>query len=469
MLLLGVASTLLVACGGGGSGGTDVAVSTSAPAAVTGATDLAQPTTPAVSGGSGGSPTTGPSTPATNIPTGDGVGPTPTPTPSPTPSPSPPGGGGGAPPATVMLTTTFALQVSELNSSLQSPWGLAFLPDGRMLITEKGGTLKLLNADGKTAGVVTGVPAVDTSGQGGLLDVVVDPAYANNQRIYMTFAESDSRNASINGTAVMRARLDASTRALSEVTLIYRQLPKVASGGHFGSRLAFDKNNHLFVTLGDRLINSERGFAQDLSRGNGKIVRITTSGAPAPDNPKFGTAAAQAGIWSFGHRNPQGAALHPVTGELWVSEHGPQGGDEINRAQAGKNYGWPAVSYGQEYGTLTQVGEGTSKAGLEEPVSVWLTRDGSAYTGGAKSSMAPSGLIIYSGSKFPEFNGNLFTGALAGTALWRVVLGGADGRSEIFRERLLASRGERIRDVRQGNDGWIYLLTDNGKLLRISR
>ena len=420
-LVLCAASTLLVACGGGG--GIEGAVPATGPAVVASGSNVT--------------------------------------TPSGTPD--------NPQPAAVMLTTTFALQVSELNSSLQSPWGLAFLPDGRMLVTEKSGTLKLLNADGKTAGVVSGLPVVNSNGQGGLLDVVVDPAYSSNQRVYMTFAENDSRDASLNGTAVLRARLNASERMLSEVTVIYRQSPKVASTGHFGSRLAFDKNGYLFVTLGERLINSERGFAQDLSRGNGKVVRITTSGAAAPGNPAFGSATAQAGIWSLGHRNPQGAALHPVTGELWVSEHGPQGGDEINRVLAGKNYGWPVVSYGQEYGTTTQVGEGTSKPGLEEPVSVWLTRDGSAYTGGAKSSMAPSGLLIYSGSKFAEFNGNIFTGALAGTALWRVVLGGADGRTEIFRERLLASRNERIRDVRQGTDGWIYVLTDSGKLLRLSR
>jgi aldose sugar dehydrogenase len=233
--------------------------------------------------------------------------------------------------------------------------------------------------------------------------------------------------------------------------------------------LVFDKNGYLFVALGDRQSNSERGFAQDLTRGNGKVMRITTEGMPAPGNPSFATAGAQSAIWSYGHRNPQGAALHPVTGELWLNEHGPQGGDEINRAEAGKNYGWPVISYGQEYGSTTQVGEGTAKAGMEQPVSYWLTRDGSAYTGGSKSSIAPSGMVIYSGSKFPEYSGNIFNGALAGAALWRIVLGGADGKTEVFRERLLASRGERIRDVRQGMDGWIYLLTDNGKLLRVSR
>lgn len=379
------------------------------------------------------------------------------------------GSGGGSSATAVMMTTTFSLQVAELNTTLSSPWGLAFLPDGRMLVTEKGGTLKLLATNGSTVGTVSGVPSVNSSGQGGLLDVVIDPAYASNQRIYMTFSENDSSNAGINSTAVVRAKLDAAARSLSEVTVIYRQAPKVASSGHYGSRLVFDRNGYLFVALGDRQSNSERGFAQDLTRGNGKVMRITTEGSPAPGNPSFATAGAQSAIWSYGHRNPQGAALHPTTGELWVSEHCPQGGDELNRVEAGKNYGWPVISYGQEYGSTTQVGEGTAKAGMEQPVSYWLTRDGSAYTGGSKSSIAPAGLVIYNGDKFPEYSGNLFSGALAGAALWRVVLGGSDGRTEIFRERLLASRGERIRDVRQGGDGWIYLLTDNGKLLRLSR
>ena len=367
-----------------------------------------------------------------------------------------------------MRTTTFALQLTELNTSLQRPWGLAFLPDGRMLVTEKDGSLKLLAANGSSLGAIQGVPAVNSGGQGGLLDVVLDPAYASNQRIYMTFSENDRSNPSINGTAVVRARLDATARSLSDVTVIYRQLPKVSSSGHFGSRLVFDRSGHLFVALGDRQSRSERVHAQDLSRGNGKVVRITTDGAPAPGNPKFSAANAQAGIWSYGHRNPQGAALHPGTGELWVSEHGPQGGDEINRVEAGKNYGWPVISYGQEYGLSIQVGEGTTKAGMEQPVSYWLTRDGSPFSGLIKSSIAPSGLVFYTGDKFPEYRGNLFSGALAGTALWRIVLA-ADGKSEIFRERLLANLGERIRDVRQGPDGWLYLLTDSGKLLRVSK
>lgn len=365
--------------------------------------------------------------------------------------------------------TAVALKVDALNSSLLSPWGLAFLPDGRMLVTEKGGTLKLLSATGQTQVTLGGTPIVNSTGQGGLLDVVIDPAFATNQRIYLSFSENEATNPRLTGTAVARARLDLAANMLRDVTVIYRQLPKVDSSGHFGSRLVFDRFGHLFVTLGDRQSRSERGFAQDLTRGNGKVARITTQGQAAPDNPSFNAAGAQPGLWSYGHRNPQGAALHPVTGELWVSEHGPQGGDEINLVLPGRNYGWPIISFGQEYGMPISVGEGTAKAGMEQPVSVWVSRDGNPSPGLIKSSIAPSGLAFYSGDKFPEFRGNLFSGALAGTALWRMVLGGPQGRSEVFRERLLAHLGERIRDVRQGPDGWLYLLTDSGKLLRVTR
>ena len=366
-------------------------------------------------------------------------------------------------------TASVALRVEVINSSLHSPWGLAFLPDGRMLITEKSGVLKLLAASGQTQGALGGVPAVNSEGQGGLLDVAVDPAFASNQQIYLSYAESDAANSSLSGTAVARARLDLTTSQLRDVNVIYRQLPKVDSSAHFGSRLVFDRSSYLFVTLGDRQSRAQRGFAQDLTRGNGKVVRITTDGKPAPDNPRFGKVGALPGLWSYGHRNPQGAALHPHTGELWVSEHGPQGGDEINLVLPGRNYGWPSISHGQEYGTPIPVGEGTTKESMEQPVSVWVSRDGNPSPGLFKSSIAPSGLAFYTGDKFPEYQGNLFSGALAGNALWRVVLGGPRGRSEVVRERLLASLGERVRDVRQGVDGWIYFLTDSGKLFRLTR
>jgi aldose sugar dehydrogenase len=367
--------------------------------------------------------------------------------------------------------TTFPLTVTQLSAALASPWSLAFLPDGNMLVTERAGSLRLVGHSGNVSAAISGVPSVNSAGQGGLLDVVLDPAFASNQRIYLSFSENDPANASINGTAVARARLDVAGLRLSDLQVIYRQSPKVASTGHYGSRLVFDKGGYLFVTLGDGQNDSQRGFAQDLARGNGKVVRITTDGGPAPGNPTFAAApGAQAAIWSYGHRNPQGAALHPVTGQLWVNEHGAQGGDELNLSLAGNNYGWPRASYSQEYGTTTLVGPATLP-GVTPPVSYWLTRDGSPFTGGAQSSIAPSGMAIYAGDKFPEFQGNVFIGALAGTALWRVVLGGADGVTEVSRERLLASRNERIRDVRVGPDGWIYLLTDGapGKLLRLSR
>lgn len=379
------------------------------------------------------------------------------------------GGGGGdngspAPGSPSFVPTTGPVAVTELVTNLPNPWSLAFLPDGRMLITGRTGSLRLYAANAQSFNLISGLPALDTGGQGGLLDVVLDPAFGSNRRIYFSFSETDSGNANLNGTAVARAELDTGAMALVNLQVIYRQLPKVASSGHFGSRLVFDREGHLFVTLGDRQSNDQRGYAQDLSRGNGKVVRITTSGAAAPGNPVL--AGAQAGIWSYGHRNPQGAALHPDTGALWTSEHGPQGGDEVNLTQAGRNYGWPLISYGQEYGTTQQVGEGTAKAGMEQPVAYWETIDGSAWTGGQKSSIAPSGMAFFTGTIPTNWNRSLFVGALAGTALWRLQL---DGTRVVGRERLLANRNERIRDVRQGPDGRLYLLTDggSGKLLRI--
>lgn len=376
-------------------------------------------------------------------------------------TPPPSGDGATPPPAPV------SLKLTEVITGLSNPWALAFLPDRRMLITERGGKLRLRQADGSApAGgdTVSGVPAVLVAGQGGLLDVAVDPAFATNRRIYVSFAEG---TATSNGTAVARAELDPDARTLSNLVVIFRQQPKVDSTGHFGSRLVFDRSGQLFVALGDRLVDSQRGFAQDKTRDNGKVMRITTDGAPSAGNPFPAMSGThQDSIWSYGHRNPQGAALHPASGELWVSEHGPQGGDEINRVMPGANYGWPIISYGQEYGTTTQVGEGTAKAGMEQPVTYWEEIDGSPWTGGAKSSIAPSGLAFYTADAIPQWKGNLFTGALAGTALWRLTL---NGNVVTARERLLAERGERIRDVRQGPDGWLYMLTDaspNGKLLR---
>jgi glucose/arabinose dehydrogenase len=325
--------------------------------------------------------------------------------------------------------------------------------------------MRILSATGQVLGDVSGVPPVYAVDQGGLLDVVLDPGFPANRRIYFSYAERDSIDPSLNGTAVARAVLNIDARSLSDVTVIYRQRPKVASSAHFGSRLVFDRSGQLFVTMGERFTNEQRVFAQDLSRGNGKVARITTDGAAAPGNPGWSQPGAQPEIWSLGHRNPQGAALHPDTGELWISEHGPQGGDEINRVLAGRNYGWPLASRGQEYGTTQPVGV-ASLAGMEDPVWVWETIDGRPWDGGAKSSIAPAGIAFYTGTAVPQWRGSLFVAALAGQAVWRLTL---NGNSITGQERLLTSRGERMRDVRQGPDGALYLLVDdasNGKVLR---
>ena len=376
------------------------------------------------------------------------------------------GSGGGGTPSPGFVTTG-PLTVTEVATSIPNPWSLAFLPDGRMLVTGRNGVLRLYTANGQSFSNVTmtGLTGLTTAGQGGLLDVVVDPAFSSNRFIYFSFSETDGGNPSLNGTAVARAELDTGALALVGFQVIYRQTPKVASSGHFGSRLVFDRDGHLFVTLGDRQNADQQAYAQDLTRGNGKVVRITTSGSPAPGNPVL--AGAQPGLWSYGHRNPQGAALHPDTGQLWTSEHGPQGGDEVNLTQAGRNYGWPVISYGQEYGTTQQVGMGTSRAGMELPVSYWEKIDGTSWTGGQKSSIAPSGMAFFTGPEPSHWSRSLFVGALAGTSLWRLQL---DGTRVVGRERLLANRNERIRDVRQGPDGRLYLLTDgaSGKLLRIT-
>jgi len=396
------------------------------------------------------------------------------PAPAPLPgTPPPPGGpssGGGTPPpppAPPPPPSAGTVKTTVLNSSLEGPWGLAFLPDGRMLVTQKAGTMVILSADGKTkSGPLAGVPTVASTGQGGLLDVVLDPDFgvAGSNWVYFSYAEPLN---GLSGTAVNRGRLDAANLQLLDVSMtpLFRQLPKVSGSTiQFGSRLVFRKDKTLMVTLGDR---GQDALVQDPTTHIGKTVRINRDGSVPTTgtlNPNFG-AGSKPELWSVGHRNPQGAAMNPTTDELWVSEHGPQGGDEINRVQPGLNYGWPVISYGQQYGTTTQYGEGTAKDGMQQPVTYWEKIDGSAWTPGtAKSSIAPCGISFYTGDKLTGWTGNLFVGALAGTALWRLTL---SGNMVTARERLFASLGERIRCVRQGPDGWLYLLTDSGKLIRV--
>jgi len=366
--------------------------------------------------------------------------------------------GGGA----SLTPPTAPLRVVTVASGLEHPWSLTFLPDGRMLVGERAGRLRIVGSDGRLSAPLAGVPAVDARGQGGLFDVVLDPGFPVNATLFISYAEAGSgAEAGRNGVAVMRAVLDAGAPALREPRVIFRQAPKVASSGHFGGRLVFGRDGHLFVTLGDRQLDSERAKAQDLALGHGKVMRITRDGGVPADNPFVATAGALPEIWSLGHRNVQGAALHPASGALWTSEHGPQGGDEVNLTLAGRNFGWPRVSHGCEYGApvgrCTPVGGASAGPGFEPPKTVWVP-----------TSIAPSGLAFYTGDRFPEWRGQLFAGALAGQALWRLELRGDE---VVGREALFTELGERIRDVRQGPDGWLYLLTDSasGRVLRVQR
>ena len=376
------------------------------------------------------------------------------------------GGRTGLAACTIFVAALFVLpaaavepRVVTVARGLVEPWSLAFLPDGRMLVTERGGQLRVVTPDGRVSAPVEGLPEVHAVGQGGLFDVLVAADFAVTRRIWLSYAEPEGDR---NGLAVGSGVLSADGGRLAQWRVIFRQAPKVASNGHFGGRLVPIGDGTMFVTLGDRQLRGERGRAQDLGLGHGKIMRITMDGGAAPaDNPFAARAGAQPAIWSYGHRNVQGAARHPASGELWAVEHGPQGGDELNRVLPGRNYGWPLVSHGCEYGSAvgrcTPVGGASSGEGFEPPLATWVP-----------TSVAPSGLAFYTGDRFPEWRGQLFMGALAGRALWRIELDGSTVRQ---REPLLKDLGERIRDVRQGPDGWLYLLTDNtmGRVLRVER
>ena len=338
------------------------------------------------------------------------------------------------------------ISVTTVAEGLEHPWGMAFLPDGRMLVTERPGRLRLVTPEGTLSAPIGGVPQVYARGQGGMLDVELDPAFAENQLIYLAYSEPGSPGG---GTAVARARL-AGDR-LEQLQVIFRQTPKLDSGHHFGSRLVFLEDGTLIVTLGDR---NQRKHIADLKSHVGKLVRINPDGTVPADNPFVGDNAYAPEIYSLGHRNAQGAARHPDTGELWTAEHGARGGDEINNPQPGRNYGWPVISYGREY-SGGKIGEGTAKPGLEQPVYYW------------DPSIAPSGMTFYTGDKFPAWRGNLFVGALKYQLLVRLTL---DGDRVVAEERLLEGLDQRIRDVVQGPDGLLYLLTDesDGRILRLA-
>ena len=387
----------------------------------------------------------------------------PTPTPAPNPPPPPPAPAPGSPMSINIAAPpappagSVAARLTTFASGLATPWGMAFLPDGRLLVTEKGGTLVLVSANGATvSAALTGVPAVDAGGQGGLLDVVIDPQFAINRRIYLSFSEPGAGGT--NGTAVARAELNATATGLDNLAIIFRQLPKKAgTQAHYGSRLVFRGDGSLFVTLGER--GSFAGEAQMLDSQLGKVARFAVDGTIPADNPFIAQGGNAAAVWSYGHRNPQAAALHPNTGELWVAEHGPQGGDEVNLSLAGRNFGWPNVSYGCNYGdpvgTGCRIGGGTHTAPYVAPMVYWYA-----------TSTAPGGMAFYNGNVFPEWSGNLFVGGLAGKALYRFVLSGG----QLTGVETMFSGQHEIRDLKQGPDGKLYLISRNANaILRVDR
>ena len=350
-------------------------------------------------------------------------------------------------------------KVSVVAHGLVNPWGLAFLPDGRMLVTERPGRMRIVANDGKLGPPLPGLPLAVSEGQGGLLDVVVDPRFASNRLVYWSFSEAAGSGETGNGTTVARARLEGERGAerLADVQIVFRQWPKVASRLHFGSRLVFGQDGRLFITLGDRF--SRKDDAQVLDNHLGKIVRIEADGRVPTDNPLLGkpglAAATKPEIWSYGHRNVQGAAIHPLTGELWVSEHGPQGGDELNLVQPGRNHGWPVITTGRNYGTGTKIGDGTERADVVAPLLHWVP-----------TSVAPAGMAFLTSDRYPGWKGNLFITTLRGQALLRIEL---DGNRVLSQERMLQNLNERLRHVVQGPEGLLYLLTDNadGRILRL--
>ena len=341
------------------------------------------------------------------------------------------------------------LEVQTIASGLVHPWSLAFLPDGKMLVTERPGRVRIVTAEGQLSPPLKGVPEVWASGQGGLLDVAIDKAFAQSKTIYFCFAERTSGGGR---TAVARARLNDGNGRLDEVKIVFRQDGPLSSGNHYGCRIVQASDGNLFVTLGEHF--SYRNEAQNLGNHLGKLIRIAPDGAAPSDNPFVGRDGAKPEIWSFGHRNAQGLAINPASGDLWEIEHGPRGGDEVNIIGKGRNYGWPVIGYGIDYNGAS-IHETAAKDGMEQPVKYWVP------------SIAPSGMTFYSGKLFPKWNGSLFTGALAGKMLVRLSV---NGNSVTGEERLLQNLYERIRDVRQGPDGALWLLTDNsaGRILRVT-
>lgn len=350
------------------------------------------------------------------------------------------------------VTTQTAYEFKVLTENLSFPWGIKSLPDGRLLITEKeAGQLRIAKLSGELSGPIKGLPAVNADGQGGLLGLAIDPAFERNRMVYWVFSEN------VDGgtlTSVAKGKLSADETAIENATVIYRATPAHKGNLHYGGRIVFDKNGNLFVSTGERSDLVTRPKAQDLSTGLGKIVRITTDGRPVSGNPFEKQADARPELYSYGHRNVQGLAFHPVSGDLFSNEFGPRGGDEVNWVRPGKNYGWPTITYGIEYSGNKIGGAIQQKEGMEQPVYYW------------DPSVSPSGMTFYSGDMIPEWKNNLFIGCLSGMHIVRLVL---ENNKVVGEERLLSGEQQRFRDVTQGKDGALYAVTDQGKLYRIAK
>lgn len=349
------------------------------------------------------------------------------------------------------VQTNTSYEAKVITSALASPWGIKTLPDGKLLITEKAGNMRIVKVTGEVSAKITGLPTVNSVDQGGLLGLCLDPDFVSNRMIYWVFSEAGSGG---NLTAVAKGKLSTDETKIEGATVIYRANPANASTKHYGGRILFDKQGNLVISTGERSVLETRPLAQSLVGSLGKVIKINKDGIAATGNPVFSQAGALPELFTYGHRNPQGLAIHPDTGEIWLSEHGPRGGDEINRIQSGKNYGWPVITYGIEYEGQV-IGEGIQKKeGMEQPVYYW------------DPVISPSGMTFYKGNRVPEWKNNLFIGALSGQHIVRLAI---ENNRVIGEERLLSGEGQRFRDVTQGNDGALYAVTDGGRLYKIDK
>ena len=349
------------------------------------------------------------------------------------------------------VTTTTPYVGTVVTNALKRPWGIVAMPDGRFLVTEKGGTMRIVTGTGTIGEPIAGIPTVNASGQGGLLGLTLDPDFASNRMVYWAFSENVTGGSH---TSLAKGKLSADEKTMENVAVIYRATPAYRNGMHFGGRVLIDKAGNVLLCTGERSDLATRPQAQDLQSGYGKIIRVTKDGQPAQGNPFIGRSDVRPEIYTYGHRNPQGMAFHPETGDLWENEFGPRGGDELNLIRAGKNYGWPTISYGLEYSGERIPGGITQKDGLEQPVYYW------------DPVLSPSGMTFYSGDAMAEWKNNLFITGLNSNHIARLVIKDNKVTGE---ERLLANEGQRFRDITQGRDGALYAVTDEGRLYRIAK